>query len=87
MQQSPEEAQDQHLWRRAIVLRMDKLEEKLAQNTEATQRVDTSTRELVDILTSWKGAMKVIEFLGKLAKPLAAMVALAAAVLTWKWQK
>lgn len=70
---TPEQSQDLELWRKAFAVRMDKFERRLDENTEVTKRVDTNTTELVDIMNSWKGAIKVLEFLGKLAKPLAAI--------------
>lgn len=81
---TPEELQDLHTWRRAIALRMQAFEEKLDANTATTERVDANTREIVETMQAWKGAMKVIEFLGKLAKPLAAIVGLGAAILAWR---
>jgi hypothetical protein len=91
---SPEESQDADLWRQTLVLRSDQLEQRmeafeqqLHENTEATKRVDTSTRELVDILNSWKGAMKVMDFLAKFAKPLTVIASIGAAWATWRSQK
>lgn len=63
-------AEELDTWRRAFATRLDKFEQALAVNTETTDRVDKNTRELVSILQSWKGAMKVMDFLGKLAKPV-----------------
>lgn len=75
------------LYRTALAIRIDKLEEGLLANTEATERVDRNTAELVLILNSWKGAMVVIDFLGKLAKPLAAIGAALGAWFAWRSQK
>lgn len=80
-------AEELDLWRRALALRMDKLEERLEANTEATERIDRHTSELVSILSSWKGAMAVLDFLGKVAKPLAAIGAVLGAWFTWRAQK
>lgn len=60
--------------------RMDRIELDLAANTAATQEVASNTAELVGILNALKGAFKVIEFIGKLAKPLGYIVALGAAL-------
>jgi hypothetical protein len=76
-------ADELDLWRTALSMRMDKFELALEQNTETTTRVDNNTRELVDMLNSWKGAFRVFDFVGKLAKPLAGIVALGAAVAAW----
>lgn len=82
---TPEQSQDAELWRQTFAMRMDAFERNLEENTEATQRVEDSTRELVSIITSWKGAMNVFEFVGKIAKPLTAIVAFCGAVYAW-WQ-
>lgn len=74
-------------WREAFAQRMDKFEKNLDENTAVTQRVDDNTRELVEILSSWKAAMKVMDFLAKLAKPIAAFLALLTAWWAWKSQK
>lgn len=50
--------------------RFDRVEKDLAANTAATREVATNTAELVDIFKAFKGAMKVLEYVGKLAKPL-----------------
>jgi hypothetical protein len=61
-------------WRRGVDVRFDAVEEALAQNTKATNTIKSNTDELVDILNSWRGAMKVFEFIGKIAKPIGALV-------------
>ncbi|MBT2326138.1 hypothetical protein J7E62_27800 [Variovorax paradoxus] len=63
--------------------RVGKLEQGLAENTATTKRIESDTSELVEMFRSWKGAMKVLETIGKAAKPLAAIVALAAAMGGW----
>lgn len=80
-------AEDLELWRRALAIRMDKMEERIEACTEATERVDRNTSELVSILSSWKGAMAVLDFMGKVAKPLAAIGAVLGAWFTWRAQK
>lgn len=60
--------------------RMDRIELELAANTVATKEVASNTAELVGILNALKGAFKVIEFIGKLAKPLGYIVALGVAM-------
>jgi len=61
-------------WQRTISIRMDAFERQLKENTDATNDVKENTQELVDILNSWKGAMQVFAWLGKVAKPIAAVV-------------
>ncbi|MDQ8046833.1 MAG: hypothetical protein REI11_19675 [Patulibacter sp.] len=60
--------------------RMQRIEDSLASNTAATARVESNTAELLDWFASGKGAFKVLEGLGKLAKPLASIVGLGVAV-------
>ena len=50
--------------------RMTRIERDLAANTAATRETADNTSELVDIFNAFKGAMKVLEYFGKLAKPL-----------------
>lgn len=60
--------------------RVGNLERGLADNTAATKRIETSTHEIIEMFESWKGAMKVLEGIGKLAKPMSYVAAFAAAV-------
>ena len=67
--------------------RMRRIEEKLCENTEMTAKLrdDTAklrddTSEVVDLLRSFKGAFKVLEMIGKFAKPLGYIVALVGAL-------
>lgn len=60
--------------------RVGNLERGLADNTATTKRIETSTHEMVEIFESWKGAMKVLEGIGKLAKPMSYIAALAASM-------
>lgn len=50
--------------------KMKALHDELKANTETTNRVDTNTSELVSLLNSFKGAFKVLDILGRAAKPL-----------------
>lgn len=59
--------------------RMTRIEQDLADNTLATQQTAASTSELVELLQTFKGAFKVFEYIGKLAKPLAAILSVVAA--------
>lgn len=63
--------------------RLGKVEKGLAENTATTKRIESDTTEMVELFRSWKGAMAVLEVIGKAAKPLAAIATLAAAVGTW----
>ena len=52
----------------------------LAANTETIAQIKTDTAEMLGVFESWKGAMKVMEMLGKLAKPLGYIVGMFASV-------
>lgn len=60
-------------------LRMQRIETDLAANTAATQKTAASIEEMVEVFNSLKGGFKVFEYLGRLAKPLGAIVGLLAA--------
>ncbi len=49
--------------------RMARIEGELAQNTALTKRLADDTSDLVDAFKAAKGAFKVLDFLGKVAKP------------------
>lgn len=63
--------------------RMSRIETELGNNTRETVAVKESTRELVDILNSFKGALKVLDFMGRLAKPIGLIVAAAGGLYVW----
>lgn len=60
---------------------MASLRADLAENTSATIRTESNTAEIVEFFTAMKGAFKVLNWIGALAKPITALVALAA--VTW----
>lgn len=68
--------------------RMGRIEEDLAANTAATQQTAANTAELVDLFNSFKGAIRVFEYIGRLAKPLGyiagAAASFAALWAAWK---
>ncbi len=70
-----------HLHMQATDRRMDAFETSLGENTAATRRVEASTADMVEILQDWKGAMRVIGYVGRAAKPLAYIVGLGTAML------
>ena len=61
--------------------RMTSIEGELRANTEATHAIKADTAELVELFRAFKGAVKVLNWLGKLAKPIAGIVGLGAALL------
>ena len=52
----------------------------LAENTATIQEIKTDTAEMLAVFKSWQGAMKVMEMIGKLAKPLGYIVGLGASI-------
>lgn len=84
----PERRQQYLQWRREVDRRLDsgaetmrELRKDIAANTKVTESVQNDTSELVALLQSFKGAFKVLEILGKLAKPLGYIVALVGGVM------
>lgn len=80
--------EDSVQWRAKVEQRLDDgaatmrtLQEGLQKNTEATERVEGNTSEVVDLLRSFQGAFKVLNMIGKLAKPLGYIVMACSAVL------
>ena len=59
--------------------RMARIEDGLAANTAATEAIRVSTAELVEVFRAMQGAFKVLNWLGRLARPMSYIVALAAA--------
>lgn len=53
----------------------------LAENTETINEIKTDTADMLEVFESWKGAMRVMEMIGSLAKPLGYIAALIAAVV------
>ena len=52
----------------------------LAENTETINEIKTNTADMLTVFNSWKGAMRVMEMIGKLAKPLGYIVGFGASV-------
>lgn len=63
--------------------RLAALENEMVANTEATKQVQANTAEIVEIMGDWKGAMKVIGYVGRAAKPLAYIVGLGTSLLAF----
>lgn len=60
--------------------RMDAQDIAIAENTEVTKQIKSDTAEIVDFAQSVKGALKVFDMIGKLAKPLTYIIMLGTAV-------
>ena len=52
----------------------------LAENTETIKEIKTDTADMLEVFESWKGAMRVMEMIGRLAKPLGYIVGFGASV-------
>jgi flagellar biosynthesis chaperone FliJ len=59
---------------------IDTLSQSVKDNTSATNRVETSTKEMVEAFQNMKGALAVFNALGRAAKPLTYIVMLCSAV-------
>ena len=80
---SPVEA---HLQEQITTMALDvrNLKVGLADNSAVTDRIDTNTQELLEVFGAFKGAWKVLDVIGKLAKPVSFIVAFfSAAALAW----
>ncbi|WP_225784644.1 hypothetical protein [Xenophilus sp. Marseille-Q4582] len=60
--------------------RMQRIEERIDEQAAAARANAESTAELVEMFKAFQGAFRVLQYFGKLAKPLGAIVALLAAV-------
>jgi hypothetical protein len=73
----PERRTEMRVWRDTVNQRLDNgaatmkaLQADMAENTQATMKIQQYTSELVSLLNSFKGAFKVFDMLGRAAKPL-----------------
>ena len=64
----------------AIQLEQANAKVLLAKNAETIKEIKTDTADMLEVYESWKGAMRVMEMLGKLAKPLGYIVGFGASV-------
>lgn len=69
-------------------LTIKQIQGDLAENTEATKRIAESTADIVVFFQSVQGAFKVLNWIGKLARPVGAIVGLCLALwgvyLAWR---
>lgn len=64
--------------------RMDSQDKAIQANTELTQSIKTDVSSVVEIFNAMKGLMKVLDVLGKFAKPIGYIVGAASAcVVLW----
>ena len=64
----------------AVKLEQSEFRHLLKENTDATNAIKADTAELLEAFHSFKGAMKVLEWIGKAAKPLGYIVGACASV-------
>lgn len=88
------EYQDTQDWREGLGARLDSqdvqidsVRGELTENTKVVKgidarlaRLEAATVDLLDTFHSWQGAMKVLEMIGKAAKPMAAIAGLLTAL-------
>lgn len=68
--------------------RQTQMERQLKENTETTHKVAANTAVIVEWTEAMAGAMKVLEALGKLAKPLSYLFAVGTAIaMSWGFVK
>ena len=61
--------------------RMTRMERELAANTAATEQVRANTADLVEVFRAAQGAFRVLNWIGKAAKPLGYIASACAACL------
>jgi len=61
--------------------RMKRIEDSLALNTAATERIERSTAGLLEWLDAFEGAFKVLNGIARLAKPIGVLAGAVAAVV------
>ena len=64
----------------AVKLEQAEFRRLLKENTDATNAIKADTAELLEAFRSFKGAMKVLEWIGKAAKPMGYVVGLGASI-------
>ena len=64
----------------AVELEQAEFRRLLKENTDATNAIKADTAELLEAFRSFKGAMKVLEWIGKAAKPIGYVVGLGASI-------
>lgn len=69
--------------RKATDEQLHALHTDLKTNTDATQRVEQNTSGMVEMMESWQGAMRVLGYIGRMAKPAAYIVGLGTALMTF----
>lgn len=52
----------------------------LAENTATIKQIQANTNDMLEFFESWKGAMRALEMIGRLAKPMGYIVGLGASI-------
>ena len=65
----------------ALEVRVGHIETKLEENTKTTNEIAVSVADAVEFLNAAKGAMKVLDMIGRLAKPLSYIVLFVSAIV------
>lgn len=64
----------------AVKLEQSEFRRLLKENTDATNSIKADTAELLGVFESFKAALKVLEWIGKAAKPLGYIVGVCASI-------
>ena len=64
----------------AIQIEQARAKVLLAENAETIKEIKTDPADMLEVFESWKGAMKVLTWIGKAAKPLGYIVGLGASI-------
>lgn len=67
-----------------LVEQTNAMQAELSENTADTRIVKENTSQVLDVVQSWQGAMKVLEGIGRVFRPLGFIAVFASAVVaTW----
>lgn len=84
-----ERRKEDSLWRETFVRQLEALTEhasemdaRIVENTKVTKAIADSTKELVDIMNSFRGAMSAMDIIGKFLKPFAFISSISLATIT-----
>jgi hypothetical protein len=67
-----------------LSFRVGTLEQKTSTHMEQTTRIEQNTTDLLETFNALKGAWKVLNAIGKLAKPLTFIAALFGSYYAWR---
>lgn len=65
----------------ALVARVGKVEQELADNTASTRRVEQNTKELVEAFVNLQSALKVLNWIAACVKPIGWIAGALAAIV------